>query len=116
MLLGYLEWAKAGLLEPESVLMATREYRAEEDLVGQYVEEYCETGPNLSIGATALYGNFKLWRQACLDKSPLSQRAFGLGMSNLGFHSKKTGGVMVYRGICLKTQQGLPPQPGLKSQ
>jgi len=44
MVRGCLDWQREGLGEPDAVRKATAAYRDESDLVGQFLDECCETG------------------------------------------------------------------------
>jgi putative DNA primase/helicase len=61
---GCLEWQRVGGLNPpECVKAATGEYRADEDTVGQFVEERCQVGEKFGVGATELYQSYRRWCQ-----------------------------------------------------
>ena len=49
---GYRDWRKAGLTIPQGIEAATNEYRDEEDLIGQFINERCLRGQDKSVGAT----------------------------------------------------------------
>lgn len=76
---GCLEWQAHGLNPPEVVSQATLEYRNSEDLLLQFVEERCITGPNYETAAQALYNAYKAW---AMDNNlkPMSGTAFGRKM------------------------------------
>jgi putative DNA primase/helicase len=44
MLSGCMEWQRIGLDEPEAVKKATKEYRQNEDVLQQFIDECCERG------------------------------------------------------------------------
>ena len=46
------DWRKAGLTIPQGIEAATNEYRDEEDLIGQFINERCLRGQDKSVGAT----------------------------------------------------------------
>lgn len=48
---GAMEWAEVGLNPPVAVLSASREYKEEQDRVGQFVRECCELPPASEHGA-----------------------------------------------------------------
>lgn len=74
---GCLEWQKFGLNPPAAVIEATSRYRSEEDLLGQFLDEYCELGVDFQERAADLYDQFKEWFRAnCGSREP-SQKVFG---------------------------------------
>jgi putative DNA primase/helicase len=58
---GCLMWQSDGLDMPESVRTATQEYRTEQDLVQQFINEKCEQHPDYSVGKDNLYASWKSW-------------------------------------------------------
>ena len=60
------------------------------NIVGQFISERCETGPDRRMLAGELYAGFLAW---CEDsgRQPVSQRAFGLRLSGLGLKRKRRG-------------------------
>ena len=64
---GCVLWQRDGLNPPESVRMATKEYQAEEDIIGHFLQECCITGdpenPAFRETPKALYDAYKTWCQ-----------------------------------------------------
>lgn len=62
---GAVEWAAGGLQPPRVVTAASEAYRSEQDRVGRFVEECCETGADfeepLTEGMGGLYPAFQSW-------------------------------------------------------
>lgn len=67
---GILNWALDGLdrltargrfLVPKSISGATSEYQASCDIIGMFVTECLQIGPNLQVGRADLYRAFKTW-------------------------------------------------------
>jgi putative DNA primase/helicase len=68
---GILNWALEGLAEwrnveslgdAEIVVRATREYRGEEDVIGQWLDDNCYMGPpTVYTSASSLYENYRWW-------------------------------------------------------
>ena len=56
-------WQADGLGEPEAVRVATREYRTDQDLVGEFLTECCEEGDVLSTSNAELSGALKAWAE-----------------------------------------------------
>jgi putative DNA primase/helicase len=102
MVRGCLEWQSEGLAPPEAVLVATKDYRNAQDIVGQFLAERCLTGPDYRSRASDLYANFKGW---CLmiGESELSQRRFGESLRERGLKTYTSNGTW-YKGVVLKPQ------------
>jgi putative DNA primase/helicase len=105
-LAGCREWQARGLGEPGAVRAATSGYAVEMDLVGQFLEECCEVGPNFVAEATALLNAF---RERFPD-DPHTQRAFGDRLREKGFqnrdpatkkHYRAGSGRVLWRGLRL---------------
>lgn len=63
MIAGCLDWQANGLVRPPVVADATNEYFAEEDAVGQWIEERCIRQANVFDETGRLYGDWKLWAE-----------------------------------------------------
>jgi putative DNA primase/helicase len=102
---GCLGWQKEELNPPETVLLATNNYRDEENKISQFINEQCVQSPDEKVTAGDLYRVYGWWAN---DKGlPLmSIRKFGLEMQNR-FRSEK-GRHTIYFGIRLK---GVPLIP-----
>ena len=96
---GYMDYRENGFVEPRSVREATDKFKTESDVIGQFIEECCETGSDLTAGATELFELFKSevggkWTQTAFGKS-LVARGFEKGR---GGKPKRT----IYHGIAIK--------------
>lgn len=67
---GILQWMVEGaqrvlsegkIPEPESVLVATNEYRNEEDNIAQFINDCVFINPYMATSAAELYNNYKAW-------------------------------------------------------
>ena len=61
MIEGCLDWQANGLVRPESVKAATEDYFAEQDLIGQWLDEECDIEPGNThkfglIAASMIHG------------------------------------------------------------
>jgi putative DNA primase/helicase len=65
---GSLLWLKNGLPMVDAVQSATAEYRDEQDLVMQFLEEKCETNPDFSINKDKLYQTWREWCEVTGEK------------------------------------------------
>jgi putative DNA primase/helicase len=78
MVQGCMAWQRDGLNPPEKVLAATQTYRTESDVIGRFLVEECNVGPDLTLKqrAAAVYARYKTWA-ARGGEEILSLTAFG---------------------------------------
>lgn len=96
----YLIWRKYGLVEPESVLRATQEYRESQDRVIRFLKEKTVREPSERIRASEIYNEFRRWLEEQGERIVPTQTEFGLAMKWHGYQSKKSS-VKYYLGIRL---------------
>lgn len=104
---GCLEWQQEKSLgESENVIRATKEYRTEEDLLGGFITEYCQTNPDFSVLFSDLYLMYDVWARDQNIRSPWSKSVFGKKINERSFKSETRGkSKEVYStGIQLKKQ------------
>ncbi|NDD53800.1 hypothetical protein EBZ39_07960 [bacterium] len=87
-LAGFVQWRGQGLTPPEKVLAATKEYRGENDVLGNWMEEACVKEPHAVAEAAALYRAFKAWSED-RGEHPMSATAFGRRLEQLGYASER---------------------------
>lgn len=97
---GCLAWKREGLRDPPAVKQATVEYRAEQDVVGRFVSEKCESDSEAITSGADLYQAFKWWASANGERE-ISQAAFSPRLAKLGFEKTKQG-VMKWSGLRLR--------------
>lgn len=98
---GYRSYCHLGLAEPEAVLVATTSYRAESDLLGQFIAERCIEGPNLATSTGDLWLR---WQSFAIGEGgePGSSRGFGKELARRGFEPTRISAtVRGWRGIGL---------------
>jgi putative DNA primase/helicase len=94
---GAVDWYAHGLNPPDTVIEATAEYRASEDIVGRFVEECCELGkdfevPLLQAGCPeSLFPRYQTW---CKEHGhhPSASNSFTAELRRVvpGFESQRT--------------------------
>lgn len=96
---GYLMYKAEGLKQPEAIINATQEFKKDMDLVQQWIDEYCDVGPENFERANILYDSFRTYSQRRDLKT--NQTIFG---RNMGKKFKKTnsGHGIVYLGVKLR--------------
>lgn len=98
---GYLDWLESGLMVPESVSQASKDYMAEEDLIGRFADEYLIRG---SPGMATLDASraYKLFTEFCNDEGvrPWAKNTFckALGARH-GFEHKRNKSYRYFDGV-----------------
>lgn len=97
---GCLEWQKNGLGEPQDVLDATKEYKQDVDILGQFIEARCVLGPNHKIDFKRLFEAYGAW---CDDEKlkTMNRTAFGIALKERDMAKKKTTNAIMILGIDL---------------
>lgn len=101
---GCLEWQREGLKPPEEVRQATREYRAEMDVLAAFVADCCERGDDKKAYAGELW---KAWQRWCEETGEQAgtQKRFGGRLSERGFlnHRDSRTGRKVWSRVSLRS-------------
>lgn len=106
---GCVDWQNGGLQEPESVLLATEEYRKEMDALGAWLSESCVFGKDASEFAGALYKNYQEWCEINGERV-FSQRMLAKRLTERGFWQHKgTKGSRKWYGLQLGNPDGYWP-------
>jgi putative DNA primase/helicase len=101
---GCLIWQQEGLGEPLEVQQATASYRAEMDILGQFITECCHEGPEYKVRSRDLYNAYKAWSESNGEQAELSQHAFGSALLAKGYESHRSNGIW-YRGLGLPVKE-----------
>jgi putative DNA primase/helicase len=101
---GYLEWRMHGLRPPEQVLMATQNFREENDTISQFIADCCIVAPGIRVNPTELYNAFAKF---CSDEGiePEKQSSF-FSYIKTRFNKDKNARGRWYEGLCLKVESG----------
>jgi putative DNA primase/helicase len=85
---GCLAWQREGLGRPKAVLDATEDYFAEQDVVGQWIEDRCEVDPLVGDTSNAL---FRSWRDYAIGRAedPRTAKWFATVLERRGFRRTK---------------------------
>lgn len=97
---GCLMWLRSGLQEPQSVIDATAEYRAEMDVIAGFIEACCETHAKYKEKGADLYSAYQGW---CADngEDAMTSTAFGGELHRHNLPKWKAGGAIWRQGIKL---------------
>ena len=87
---GCLAWQREGLNAPNAVRVATEDYRAEQDVLGGFLEESCLVGEGLHVSTADLYRAYKDWCDGTGER-PMRQRDLGLRLRERGFRPERVG-------------------------
>jgi putative DNA primase/helicase len=86
---GLIEWRKIGLSPPECVSQSTKNYRNDNDTIGQWKESACIFESGLRTSMKELYESYKFWcENSSLDALP--NTAVGKELTRLGYKTVKT--------------------------
>jgi putative DNA primase/helicase len=84
---GCIDWQTNGLIRPASVTAATESYFSEQDLIGQWLEDFCDVrigDPKLWDTSAHLFGSWAEYAVKAGDTAG-SRKAFGQIMKKRGF-------------------------------
>jgi putative DNA primase/helicase len=98
---GCLKWQKTGLQEPELIVNSGKEYRANEDIIEEFLNSFTTRGDNFHAGATALFMAYKD-HQDRIGQRVMSQKLFSQKLKIKGFDRDRGGNGGRYRYIGLK--------------
>jgi putative DNA primase/helicase len=96
--------SRGGLAAPNGVLLATKEYRADSDAVGQFIADECETGSQFVATTKELYDAWKSWA-AANDRLPTGKREFGRDLDDKGHECDQKRHGWPRLGIRLRAQK-----------
>lgn len=97
---GCIEWQERGLDPPEVIRKKTEEYRDDEDLLGQWIEECCHLDAEAETPAKELYESFRTWwEEQVSEKHIPSPKKFGQLMAERV--ERKKSDRIFYKGIRL---------------
>lgn len=93
---GCLEWQEKGLAPPEAVLSATGQYRAAEDVIGNFLTEAGFTSS--SVRRTEVYSTYSSWAH---DQGfgVMSTKRLYAALRHKGFQEKKVNGTWYFAGL-----------------
>jgi putative DNA primase/helicase len=100
---GCLDWQQYGLIEPEIVTTATANYRHEQDILGDFIDDCCVLEPLATISKADLKDEYQRW---CQDNNiePVTQRTFKARLIEKGIGEGRMGKARYWRGIRLRIE------------
>jgi putative DNA primase/helicase len=111
---GCLAWQKMGINAPEGVKAATGEYRAEQDMIGQFVDDCCDLDRSYEVASGSIYQAYEAWCKGMGIKAE-SGTKFGSELGRRGFKSARTASLRMRQGLQLNSHgRQLLPDTGSK--
>ena len=97
---GCREWQEQGLNVPSSIAEATAAYRAEMDIISEFLNDQCTLQASEKTALGTLYDAYKEWAaNTCQDV--VGKKIFGTLMKQKGYSQSKIGSVRSWNGIKL---------------
>jgi putative DNA primase/helicase len=100
---GCLAWQQEGLEPPAAVNRATRDYRAEMDVIAAFLQDCCVLGPEREVLAGDLYAEYTDWCTQ-MGESPVSQKALSTTLRERDYTPGRRSSGRIWRGIALKEE------------
>ena len=104
LLRGFAQFQKSGIQIPESMTRSTQQYRDDQDLFGQWLEDNCVIDSNSTTPKEDLYRNYKWWSESC-GVRPLARQRFSRRLTERGL--KTLPDKRTVKGIELSARIGL---------
>lgn len=98
---GCLEWQRTGLRPPEAVRETVSNYRAEMDVLGEWLGTRCELSEESYTSSSALYLCYTEWCKENNEK-PHSHRKISMALRKRGFKRFNFKDARYYKGIKIK--------------
>jgi putative DNA primase/helicase len=98
MVRGCLAWQERGGLDlPPKVKAVINEYRRDEDVIQDFIDECCEVVEGAEVGASEVYVVFEKWWKARVSNFVPKQKRFGVLFGRR--FAKKKDGIVKYIGV-----------------
>jgi putative DNA primase/helicase len=102
---GLFAWKRHGLAAPAEVTDATQEYRTEQDVLAQFIDECLVAEPESETSAADLYIAYRAWSER-MGEYALSQKDLGLALKERGFQSNRSNKRRSWKGVRLLSPDG----------
>ena len=106
---GVRRWQEDGLTPSKQVYEATRAYRVEQDLVGQFIAEQCQIHPSLTVGKGKLYQTYVAYCKD-MNEKPRQKIAFGHQLRERGTEDARNRNGRYWVGIGVNEVVNLNPK------
>lgn len=101
---GLSDWMKHNLIPPKQVKTATSEYRADNDVLYEFIESCCDIYKSSKTRSSDLHSMYEYWALSNGEKS-LSNRVLTRLMVERGYEKRHTDKGTVICGIKLKNEK-----------
>jgi len=108
-----LEWQRYSFNEPKVVTSATSDYRHEEDILGDFIDDCCLLKPTGTVPKHELKDAYDAWCNST-GSQPTSQKVLKARLIERGITEGKSGGARHWRGIALLDAEGQPRTIGTR--
>lgn len=88
---GCLEWQREGLQAPDEVRRATGAYRSEMDVIGAFLRDECEVGPDFKASFESVYDRYAEWCAEGGEKAE-TRRKFNARLKERGTFTDRRSG------------------------
>jgi P4 family phage/plasmid primase-like protien len=100
---GCLAWQRDGLVTPQCVIAATASYQAQEDILGQFLEDSTEMGDeDARTLQCEVFTAYVRWTDQQGIKKPLSATMLNRKLEDRGFQKSKSNSKRYWKGISIK--------------
>lgn len=100
---GCKAWQRDGLGEPVEVVKATGDYREEQDVLGQFLDDRCVVEKDGTCTKGDLYIAYQVWSQNNGQRHPQTKNSFGRALRERGFTDARVYGEKGWAGLRLRT-------------
>ena len=112
MIEGCLDWQNNGLVRPAAVTASTADYFSDQDLLAQWIDECCESGPSVVDTFASLLASWRNYAKI-RGEEPGGSKGFSTALRSRGFvRIKDEFGVRGrgFRGIRVRVHFEPPPE------
>lgn len=95
---GCLTWQEIKLKEPKEVKSATAKYKADMDIIGDFLKDFCTISGDSEIAKGDLYKKYAKWCEETGEKK-MSNKKFGMCLLERGFEERREGKKRYWVGI-----------------
>ena len=97
---GCLRWQSEGMTDPEVIREAVAEYRSNEDILAEFIEDETEDGEQVT--KSELYLRYEVWAKGEGLNYPLTKMKLGSRLKERGWKEHRNGSARVWLGKQLK--------------
>jgi putative DNA primase/helicase len=103
---GYQEWKRIGLNPPAAISDQVKEYKREEDVLAEWLEDYCDHGAERHATREQLQQSYTAYCARTGVRS-MSAKALYAALKERGFAETKRSGIRCFSGLSMKVSDAL---------